>query len=157
MRGAIRVERDARFWERVAGHPAVAPTLMGLDPEAVGRLAGQPEVLPLAARHGGFLFARRDPAGFVCELHTLFTPEGWGREALVAGAAALGAVWLAGFQVVTTLEVQANPRSRPPLTFGFTRAGDWRATPIGPSRLWTLSRQAWEASPARRRVPCPLP
>ena len=150
----IRIERDPAFWVAVAGHPEVAPTLLGMDPAAVGRIAARPDVLPLAADHGGFLFARADLAGFVCELHSLFTPEGRGREALTAGIEAINAVWLAGYQAVTTFEVQANPRSRPPRTFGFARAGDWRATPIGPLRLWILSRQAWDASPAQRRALC---
>jgi hypothetical protein len=150
----IRVERDPAFWARVASHPAVAPVLLGMDPAAVGRIAAQPDVLPLASAHGGFLFIRRDVAGFVCELHTLFTPEGWGREALVAGMSAIEAVWITGYQAVITFEAQANPRSRPPRTFGFARAGDWRASPIGPLRLWTLSHQAWDASPAKRRLVC---
>ena len=150
----IRVERDPGFWERVASHPAVATTLQGMDPVAAGRIASRPDVLPLASDHGGFLFVRVDLAGFVCELHTLFTPEGWGREALVSGMESINAVWIAGYQAVTTFEAQANPRSRPPRTFGFIRAGDWRATPIGPLRLWILSRQAWEASPAQRRALC---
>jgi hypothetical protein len=153
----IRVERDPAFWERVASHPAVAPTLSGMDPAMVGRLAADGDVLPLASAHGGFLFVRRDGAGFVCELHTLFTPEGWGREALAAGILAIEAVWITGYQAVITFEPQVNPRGRPPRTFGFARAGDWRETPIGPLRLWILSRQAWDASPAKRRSVCPLP
>lgn len=152
--GSIRLERDPAFWERVAAHPAVAPALLGMDPAAVGRIASRSDVLPLASTNGGFLFIRRDDAGFVCELHTLFTPEGWGREALVAGMSAIEAVWVTGYQAVITFEAQANARGRPPRTFGFTRAGDWRASPIGPLRLWTLSRLAWEASPAKRRSLC---
>ncbi len=152
----IRVERDPAFWTGVAGHPALAGALMGISPEAVGAIAGRTEVLPIAARHGGFLFARSDPLGFIAELHTLFTPEGWGREALMAGKEAIGLVWLSGFSLVTTFEVETNPNSRPPKTFGFTRAGDWRETPFGNLRLWTLSRAAWAASPAaqRRNVNC---
>ena len=147
----IRVERDPAFWAAVAGHPALAGAMMGLSPEAVGLIARRPDVLPVASAHGGFFFARADALGFVAELHTLYTPEGWGREVLTAGIAALNLVWLCGYQALTTFEVEANPRSRPPRTFGFIQAGDWRETPFGALRLWTLSRAAWEASPANRR------
>ena len=147
----IRVERDPAFWEGVAGHPALAGALMGMSAEDVGRVATQGHVLPVAADHGGFFFARIDPLGFVAELHTLFTPEGWGREALTAGVQAINLVWLCGFQTVVTHEVETNPRSRPPKTFGFTQAGDWRETPFGSLRLWTLNETAWRASPANRR------
>jgi hypothetical protein len=76
--------------------------------------------------------------------------------ALMAGMEAIGLVWLSGFSLVTTFEVETNPHSRPPKTFGFTRSGDWRETPFGNLRLWTLSRAAWAASPAaqRRNVNC---
>ncbi len=151
----IRIERDPAFWTTVASHPAVAPALLGLPPEKIGALAGRPEMLPIASEHGGFLFARLDALGFVCELHTLFTPRGWGREALIAGVRAIGVVWALGYQTVVTFEARANRRSRPPKTFGFRQAGDWRTTPVGELRLWTLSQANWDASPARR-LKCPL-
>jgi hypothetical protein len=151
----IRIERDPAFWIAVASHPAVKPALLGLSPEKVGALARRAEMLPLAGEHGGFLFSRLDTLGFVCELHTLFTPEGWGREAFVAGAYALGVVWALGFQIIVTFEARANAKSRPPKTFGFRQAGDWRATPIGDLRMWALTQSAWNSSPARR-LQCPL-
>jgi hypothetical protein len=152
----IRVERDPAFWTAVAGHPAVIGMMNGADPRIIGTLALSDRVLPLAATHGGFLFIRQDPLGMVCELHTLFTPEGWGREAWAAGIKALGAVWLLNFQLITTLEMRANWRSQPPRSFGFQRAGDWRATPHGEARMWILTKAGWDASPAakRRRARC---
>ena len=152
----IRIERDPAFWTAVATHPALGEGLLGLDPAEVGGIVRRPHVLPLAAEHGGFIFARLDPMGFVCELHTLFTPEGWGREALAAGIAAINAVWLVGFQLITTFEVRDNPRSRPPRSFGFTLAGDWRDGPYGALRLWSLGREAWTQSPGMRRRACLL-
>ena len=128
---------------------------MGLDPALVGELVTRPDMLPLAATHGGFLFARIDAMGFVAELHTLFTPEGWGREAVTAAAEAMGALWVCNFQVLTTFEFEGNPKSRPPRTFGFTQAGDWRETPVGALRMWTVTKAAWEASPmGQRRKAC---
>ena len=138
----------------MASHPAVAGALLGLDPEAVGALAARPDLLPLASEHGGFFFGRTDAMGFSCELHTLFTPEGWGREVLLAALEAFAMVFSLGFALVTTFEVETNAKSRPPLTFGFAIAGDWRETPVGTLRLWILTREAWMASPARRRHLC---
>jgi hypothetical protein len=74
----IRIERDPLFWTTVAAHPSVAPMLQGADPALIGALAARREFLPIAAEHGGFLLQRRDDLGFAWELHTLFTPEGWG-------------------------------------------------------------------------------
>ena len=150
----IRIERDPAWWTAIAAHPAVAGALLGLAPEAVGALAARPDLLPLAADHGGFFFGRSDATGFSCELHTLFTPEGWGREVLLAALEAFSMVFSLGFSLVTTFEVEGNAKSRPPLTFGFAIAGDWRETPVGPLRLWILTREAWTASPARRRHLC---
>ncbi|HEY2051208.1 MAG TPA: hypothetical protein VGH03_17855 [Caulobacteraceae bacterium] len=152
MTGAvIRIERDPDFWTRVASDPAVAVALGGMAPEAVGAWAGRAEVLPLASAHGGFLLTRLDPLGMVAELHTLFMPEGWGREVVLAGIAAIGAVWTCGFQTIVTLEMKANPHSRPARTFGFQRCGDWKATPWGDARQWLVTRESWNASPAARR------
>jgi len=147
----IRIERDPAFWTAVAAHPALSGMMGGADPASIGRLALSDRVMPLAATHGGFLFIRQDILGMVCELHTLFTPEGWGREAWAAGIAALGAVWLLNYQLITTLEMRANERSQPPLSFGFQQAGDWRVTPHGEARMWILTKAGWEVSPAARR------
>jgi hypothetical protein len=152
----IRIERDAGFWRAVASHPAVEPALLGIDPAGVGRIVGRSGVLPLAALHGGFIFVRLDPLGFTAELHTLFTPEGWGREVHDAGIEALNCLWLAGYSSLTTYEARANRRSRPPASFGFVACGDWRATPFGELKQWMLTAGAWRASPAaaRRRREC---
>ena len=153
----IRIERDPEWWRRIAGDRDVIDSLLGHDPQPLLAAVTGEDVLPLASAHGGFLFVKRDPLGFVADLHTLFTPEGRGREALLAAVEALGVVWASGFQAVTTFEVKANPHSRPPRVFGFTRAGDWRDTPLGPLRLWILTREAWTLSPACRRHSCPSP
>jgi hypothetical protein len=147
----IRVERDVGWWAAVASHPAVRETLGGMDPLKLAKVAAAPDVLPLASEHGGFLFVKLDPLGFVAELHTLFTPEGWGREALTAGIEAINAIWVCGYQAITTFEVRANARSRPPVSFGFAQAGEWKDSPIGEIRLWVLTAAAWAASPGMKR------
>jgi hypothetical protein len=149
----IRLERDPAFWTKVASHPAVAATLYSLPPERIGELAAREDMTPLAATHGGFLFARLDVMGFVVELHTLFTPEGWGREAMSAAREAAEYMFGGRCAMINTFEVRANPRSRPPRRFGFAAAGGWTPSPIGELRLWTLTKAAFEAAPARR-LPC---
>ncbi|MGI8839951.1 MAG: hypothetical protein ACR2F8_04070 [Caulobacteraceae bacterium] len=147
----IRLERDPAFWRDIASHPAVAGAVMGLDPDAVAAAAQRPSQLPLASDNGGFLFGQMDALGLVRELHTLYRPAGWGRE--VAGAAKEAFEWVfSAAQVVVTHELENNPHSRPPRSFGFTPAGEWQATVIGPLRAWVLTRAAWEASPAHGRM-----
>jgi len=151
----IRIERDPLFWTAVAAHPSVAPMLHGADPALIGALATRRVFLPIAAEHGGFLLQRRDDLGFAWELHTLFTPEGWGREAAVAGIEALGLMFGSNACLISTFEVKANPRSRPWKAFGFAPAGDWAPTPVGELRLWILTKAAWaESRAAKRRATC---
>jgi hypothetical protein len=147
------VERDPGFWAAVAGHPEVARHI-GATPQAVGTFAGNSNVVPLAFDHGGFLFRDLDGLGFVFELHTLFTPEGWGRE--VVGAAHEAFAWMfdRGAAVVVTHEQALWWRSRPPRSHGWVVAGDWRETPAGKLRMWTLSATAWAASASVRRKAC---
>jgi hypothetical protein len=127
-----------------------------MTPEHLSGFIGRDDVLPLASAHGGFVFVFGDPVGLMCELHTLFTPEGWGREAADSAVLAFNAVFALGPQMVTTHEVKANPRSRPPLSYGFRPAGGWGETPYGCLRLWILTAVAWAASPVatRRRRTC---
>lgn len=143
----IRIERDPAFWTDVVAR------IGGDSTVDLAALCAQHNVLPLASRRGGFFFVRLDAAGFCAELHTLFTPDAWGsREIVIAAKQAFNALFLCGFQLVTTLEVRANARSQPPLSFGFVRAGDWRDSPVGECRAWILTRAAFEASPACRRL-----
>ena len=151
----IRIERDPAFWTAVAEHPAVRSKLAGVSPAAIGSLASRREFLPIAAEHGGFLLQRRDELGFAWELHTLFTPQGWGREAVVAGIEALGLMFGADACLISTFEMKDNPHSRPWKGLGFAPAGDWRRTPVGELRLWILTKAAWaESRAAKRRATC---
>ena len=149
---SVRIERDPAWWEAIASHPAVGGALHGVEPATIGRIAAMPSMLPLAAQHGGFMFGAMDGFGFVRELHTLFTPEGWGREAVMAGVEALQILFAGPCQAVVTYEVAENHRSRPPKRFGFVAAGEFVETPFGALRLWMLTRLAWEAAPIRKRV-----
>ncbi|HEY5072068.1 MAG TPA: hypothetical protein VII63_08555 [Caulobacteraceae bacterium] len=149
----VRIERDPAFWANVASHLQVAPHI-GVGPEVVGEFALRPGVTPLAAEHGGFLFSTLDGMGMVRELHTLFTPEGWGREVARAAHEAFALIFAAGAQVIVTHERADWWRSAPPKSHGWAVAGEWAGTAIGEVRMWVLTLDAWRASPAVRRRAC---
>lgn len=148
----ISENRDPAFWVGVASHPEVAKTLHGATPQQVADLAVLERTLPLASEHGGFLFVQLDSLGRLYELHTLFTPEGWGREVNRAGKDALQIVFKTA-QAVTTYET-ADWRSRPPKSFGFRPCGAFAPSPYGDLRTWIVTKDAWEASPAGRSRQC---
>ncbi len=151
----IREERDVDFWYDVAAHPAVAGALMGLDPLQIAEVASRPAVLPLASDNGGWLIGRMDGLGLVGEVHAIYRPAGWGREALDAGKQAMDWAFRV-FQVLVVHEMEHNPHSRPSLSAGFTLAGEWQYTVVGRIRMWVLTRAAWEISPMHRRMKCHL-
>ncbi|MEO8927303.1 MAG: hypothetical protein ABI306_09080 [Caulobacteraceae bacterium] len=146
----IREERDPAFWVEIASHPAVTGAIMGLRADQIAAFAPNPAIIPLASDNGGFLFCRMDQIGLTLELHTLYRPAGWGREVATAGKEALQWVFRT-YQVITTYEMETNPQSRPPRSFGFVAAGEFQQTPVGSLRAWVLTRAAWESSPAHRR------
>lgn len=147
----IREDRSG-FWSEIAEHPEVKPhASLGYE-FSISELVKSPFVTPLRSENGGFLFIRLDGLGRVYELHTLYRPEGWGREVLGASKAALTTMLGRGAQVLTTYEVEGWWRSRPPKSFGFQPAGSFVETPLGSLRTWILTQAAWDRSPARRRM-----
>jgi hypothetical protein len=146
-------ERDVAWWRSVGEHPAVKPHV-GLGRDLDFALVSDPVVTPLRSENGGFLFLRLDGLGRVQELHTLYRPEGWGKEVLAALKAAVAEMFARGAQLITTHEVEGYYRSRPPKTFRFEPCGDF--APVAgfavSTRTWVLRREAWEASPARQRM-----
>jgi hypothetical protein len=149
----IRTERDPAFWREIVSHPMVNPhVLMGFDFD-IGELATRESVMPLAAEHGGFLFCKLDGLGFVYELHSMFTPEGWGKEVARAGKEALDTMFGAGAGVIVTVETHDG--KAPPRSFGWKPSSPFTPTMVGEARSWVLTREAWEASPAFRRRSCP--
>lgn len=148
----IREERDAGFWQAVHDHPEVKPHVsFGVDLD-LAELVAHPGVLPLAADHGGFFLVRLDGLGRVWELHTLFTPEGWGREVAQALKEAVALVFAKGAQVITTYEVEGHWRSQPPRSYRFAPAGDFAPAMGRNLKTWVLTKSAWEGSPARARM-----
>lgn len=153
----IREERDVAFWTAVANHPEVKPTMVlsGEVPDMTTMVL-DPKVTPWAAEHGGFLVFQRDGLGRIFELHTMFTPEGWGREVAQAAKEGLTALFLRGADLLFTVEVATNARSRPALSFGWRPAGPFAHSPelAADVRTWVLTRDAWDTSPVRRRHQC---
>jgi len=147
----IREERNPAFWERIASHPACKASLMGIDPKHFAKEAVGEHLLPLASEHGGFVFVPRDAYSRVVELHTLYTPEGWGREAAAAGKQALLVVF-DRYDLVITYQRVDDWRTRPPKSFGFRACGEAFEKDGILWRTWSLSKEQWTQSPAYERV-----
>lgn len=150
----ITEDRSLSFWRPVFEHPAVNPHVaLGHDVDLDGILSSS-LVTALRADHGGFLFVQLDGAARLFELHTMFTPEGWGREALFSAKEAFAEMFRRGAQIVTTFEVEGNQRSQPPRSFGFVQAGEFsEVAALGVRmRSWVLTCLAWNASMACKRM-----
>lgn len=149
------INRDAAFWNRIATHPQVAPYIfMGAEPETLAPLVENPKASPYASEHGGVIFLPVDPLGFVVEMHTLYTPEGWGREVALNGKRFVNDV-LQSASLILTHEQEGNWRSRPPRSHGWVQGGDFKDAGFSHRlRLWALTREAWLASPVGRKLQC---
>lgn len=148
----LTLDRDPAFWSRINEHPAVKPhTTLGQTDYDLPAFVANPRVTPLRSRNGGVFLV--DLAAQVVELHIMFTPEGWGREALCALIAAVEWAFGSGAQIVTTYQARGSSRWTPPASFRFQQAGDYQHFPaLGVElRSWVLTKRAWETSPAYRR------
>lgn len=143
--------RDAAFWDRIAGHPEVAPHIfMGAQPVSLSVLFDQ-GAFGLRSENGGCIFVPRDPLGMVLEMHTLFTPEGWGREVAKAGRGFMAHVFERA-SLVLTHEQDGHWRSRPPRSHGWIACGDFQDVGLPRRlRLWALTREAWMNSVVGRK------
>lgn len=148
--------RDASFWDAVAQHDAVAPHIF-MDMEerpSLSPLIENPSNLPFASENGGVIFVGLDALGLVREMHTLYRPEGWGREVALNGKAFVNEVFKTA-SVIVTHEQEGNWRSVPPKSHGWKSADEYCY--IGMSkrlRLWILTKEAWIASPVGRKMQC---
>ncbi len=150
----IRIERDPDFWRGVAEHPEVAPhVLMGADVGGLLDLISAEHVTPIATEHGGFIFVQLDRIGRMFELHTMFTPEGWGREVAIAARQAFASIFSRGARIITTQEVEGWWRSAPPLSHGWKPVGEFApAGDLPLLRSWILTADAWRQSPVGRKA-----
>lgn len=148
----IRIENDPEFWTKIASHPEVKSALFGLSLEEFRQFLLSDRITPLADEHGGFIFIDSGGTGCVSEFHTLFTPEGWGREVTLAAHEAVKWIFNTNVRLLITYEQLENPRSKPPRSFGFTPHGDFVDSLIGPLRIWSLGIDSWLLSPVYRRL-----
>lgn len=151
----LREERDASFWDAVAAHPAVAPgVFLGADPVSFAGVLALPTTVPFAGEHGGLVFLQMDGLGRVFEMHTLFTPEGHGREAATSMREATAAMFRRGAQLLVTYQIEERKwTSGPPRSHGWRQADDFARCSLGVGlRSWSLSAADWRQSPAFQRM-----
>lgn len=145
--------RDASWWEGIAAHPQVAPhVFMGLPAVSLAPLVEPVASYPMASINGGLIFAPLDNLGFVYELHTLYKPEGWGRE-VHAHAKECFREMMEGASIIVTHEQEGSAHTRPPLSFGWRTSSGFREVGL-PKRLrmWVLTKEAWQSSPVGRKL-----
>lgn len=149
------INRDVAFWDRIASHPDVAPHItMGLPLASLEPLITNERVRPYASKHGGLVFVPADSFGLTFEMHTLFTPEGWGREVAIAARTFINDVMKTASLIITH-EQEGHWRSCPPRSHCWASAGDFTDAGLSARlRLWTLTREAWIASPVGRKMQC---
>jgi len=149
------INRDVAFWDGVACHPDVAPhVFMGREPSTLAPLINHVGVLPLASSNGGVLFVSIDPLGMVREMHTMYKPEGWGREVALFGKQFIEEAFKV-CSLITTNEQEGHWRSSPPKSYGWKSSGDFREAGLPKRvRLWLLTYEAWIASPVGRKMQC---
>lgn len=148
---SLSVNRDPAFWLAVSDHPVVAE-LMGrtFSVAEMQSVVGRPNVVPLASANGGFIFFGLDSSQRVYELHTLFRPEGWGREVHAAAKQAFNRMFAGPCEIIVTNQMAENPHSQPPRSFGFRAPSGFAPSPFGDAKTWLLTRDAWVASPGGR-------
>lgn len=137
------MREDLAFWVDVLSHPQVSHVLDGHDPESISVILDRPGVITHASKNGGLIFVPSDSLKLAYEMHTMFKPEGWGKEVFHTARKAFDSMF-EYCDLIFTYETD-HPQSRPPRTFRFAPASEFR----NGRRIWTLTRNAWLASPAR--------
>jgi hypothetical protein len=151
----IRECRDVAWWDAIASHPEVAPhVFMGMAPMTLEPLVSRDDVLALRSENGGVLYVPVDHCRTIYELHTMYHPDGWGREVAKAARSFMAAAFELADMVIT-YEQEDNWRSKPPRSHGWASQGDYRDCGFASRlRLWTVSKDAWLSSPIGRQT-CP--
>lgn len=147
--------RDAKWWDSIATHPEVSPhVFMGFEPVSLSGLVEAENNLPLRSENGGVILVGLDAFGLVREMHTMYSPEGWGREVASNGKLFMQEAFKTT-QVLFTHEQEGNWKSRPPRSHGWKQASDYREVNL-PKRLklWMLTRDDFYSSPVGRKL-CP--
>lgn len=147
------INRDVDFWDGVAQHPEVAPHIfMGQPIVSLAPLIEDKRNLPYASANGGCIFVKMDHLGLLVEMHTLYRPEGWGREVAINGKRFIHDVMKTA-ALITTHEQEGNWRSSPPKSHGWKPITGYCSVGLqNRLRLWMLTREAWLASPVGRKM-----
>lgn len=143
---------DAEWWDEIAAHPEVAPHIfLGHPPFSLSLLLDQPGAFGLKSENGGCIFIPRDPLGMVLEMHTLFRPEGWGREVAKVVRSFMQTAFESA-SVILTHEQEGHWRSRPPKSHGWVPCADYQDVGLPRRlRLWALTREGWMNSVIGRK------
>lgn len=149
------VNRDVSFWDSIAFHPEVAPFVFLDHPRSsLSVLIEDEKNVPFSSDHGGVLFVKTDHLGSVYEMHTMFTPEGWGREVALTGAASLHNIFKTALMVFT-YEQEGHWRSCPPKGHRWKSSGDFVDHGLSKRlKLWYLTRDDWLSSPVGKKIRC---
>jgi len=149
----IAVCRDPQFWRHIASFPEVDESLRhGVYVVDPGALCTQRNILPLSSEHGGFFCCQLDMTGRIFEIHAMFTREAWGREVADTAKQCMRFLFNAtDAQMLIALEPEMLPRAAPPKSHGWRLCGDYNGAEVS-TRLWYVTRAAWFASPACRRM-----
>lgn len=144
----LKLERSKDFWTQILDDPSVSVPL-SMTTEDFLRLIDDPSIFPYASQNGGYLITDVG-IGLISEFHGIFRKEGRGKEAFEA-ACSLAEIIFKTHSMAITYESN-NPNSKPPLSFGFKRENTQKETPIGPLKLWSLTKSQWISSPVYKRI-----
>lgn len=150
------INRDVQFWDSISSHVEVAPfVFMGVPVQSLDVLIVNENNEPFASKNGGVLFVKTDHLGSIYEMHTMFRPEGWGREVAVTGAKALHHIFSKAL-LVFTYEQEGHWQSRPPKSHRWKSSGDFVDQGLSKRlKLWYLTRDDWLSSPVGKKIRCP--
>lgn len=149
------INRSAEFWDGVASSPEVAPfVFMDLPVQSLGGLVENENNEPFASDNGGVLFVKTDHLGSIYEMHTMFRPEGWGREVAITGAKALHYIFSKAL-IVFTYEQEGHWQSRPPKSHRWKSSGEFVDQGLSKRlKLWYLTRDDFLSSPVGKKSQC---
>jgi hypothetical protein len=85
------------------------------------------------------------------EMHTLFRPEGWGREVAKAGRVFMQTAFESA-SIILTHEQEGHWRSKPPKSHGWVPCANYQDVGLPRRlRLWALTREGWMNSVIGRK------
>lgn len=150
------INRDVSFWDSIASHADVAPAVfMNCPIQSLALLISNEKNEPFSSQNGGVLFVKTDHLGAIYEMHTMFRPEGWGREVAVTGAKALHHIFTKAL-LVFTYEQEGHWQSRPPKSHRWKSSGEFIDQGLSKRlKLWYLTRDDWLSSPVGKKIRCP--